>query len=103
MKKLILIALVSILTACGSTPNREVVKEVELVPVVVPTPLLTKCKATAPIPPSEFIKMTSEKKEEALTDLVVKLYTDIKNCNEQIDAVSKYQTKQIELMKEKQK
>lgn len=103
MKNLILIALVLFLVACGHNPPREVVKDVQLVPIEIPKPLLKKCKATPPIAPDEYITMKPEKKEEALTDLNIKLYTDIKNCNEQIEGIDKYQTKQLEILKENKK
>jgi uncharacterized lipoprotein YehR (DUF1307 family) len=91
------------LIACGHNPPREVVKEIELVPIEIPKNLLLKCKASSPIVPDEYIKLKAKKKEEALVDLTVKLYTDIKNCNEQIEGIDKYQTKQIEIIKGKVK
>jgi hypothetical protein len=103
MKNLIIIAIALFLAACGHNPPREVVKEIQMVPIEVPKPLLKKCKATPPIPPDEYINMKAEKKEEALTDLNIKLYTDIKNCNEQIEGIDKYQTNQLEIIKEKNK
>lgn len=87
------------LIGCGTKPLKDVVTKVDLIPVEIPAVLLKKCKATAPIPPDDFIIMTSEMKEIALTDLNIKLYTDIKNCNEQLEGISKYQAKQTEIIK----
>jgi uncharacterized lipoprotein YehR (DUF1307 family) len=108
MKKLIIFLVLSVLlviflSGCGTVPPREVVTDIKLVPIEIPKPLLKKCKATPPIPPDEYINMKAEKKEEALTDLNIKLYTDIKNCNEQIEGINKYQTNQLEIIKGKNK
>jgi hypothetical protein len=78
------------LTACA---NKEVIREevevINYVVVDIPNSYLQKCPITPPFTSTTYIALDREKKEKILFDLTASLYTDLKNCNDQIESLNK--------------
>lgn len=87
-----------ILAGCASTRVEEkIVTEQKLIFVKIPSTLLTKCTATAPIDKSRYIQLNAENKEKELTELIIKLYGDIEKCNGKIIGIKELEDR---IMKE---
>ena len=93
------IAFLMFLTGCATTEVKEPIVKVDTKVISIPDALLTSCKVTQPIKPSDFIVLSADKKEEVLTDLNIKLYKDLGNCNNQITQIKNFQDRQKVILK----
>ena len=93
------IAFLMFLTGCATTETKEPIVKIETKVITIPDALLTNCKVTQPIKPGDFIVLNADKKEEVLTDLNIKLYKDLGNCNNQITEIRKFQDRQKVILK----
>ena len=79
-----------LLSACVTT---KIVKEEVIVTeykvVEIPKVYLTVCKVTPPFESKAYLTSGRDKKESMLFDLTSSLYTDLKNCNDQIESLNK--------------
>lgn len=94
-----LIIFLMMLTGCATPEIKEPIVKTETKVITIPDALLVDCKVTQPIKPGDFIVLNSDKKEEVLTDLNIKLYKDLGNCNNQIKEIKKFQDKQKIILK----
>lgn len=98
----LLILSLLILTGC-CTPTIEVVHEVKTVYVDIPKLYLIPCGMTIPPTTKEYIYLGAIKKEEILADYIGSLLNDLATCNLQIKELSKWDSKQAEVYRPKEK
>lgn len=92
MFKLFLVVLLGVftLTGCASNikPEQPVIK---VMPVLPQDTLLISCHVTPPpVTKEDYLKLDADKKESALTDLVISLYGDLESCNKQLKGLRKW-------------
>ena len=102
--KLTFIFLLSlVLSACVTT---KIVKEevyiTEYKVVELPATLLTVCSVTPPFESKAYLSSSRDKKESMHFDLTSSLYTDLKNCNDQIESLNKLYLEKKKLYEQKQ-
>lgn len=94
-KNLILLSLI-LLVGCSTTKgNKDIVTETKTVYIEIPAALLKPCSLTEPYDKVEFIQKNSQVKEGILTDLVIHLYSDLRNCNTQIQSIQDFQNQTL--------
>lgn len=90
------------LAACA-TPQKEYVTKTQTKYLDIPESLFVKCGVTPPPTREEYMKMSLQQREEALTKLTKDLYKDLKNCNGAIEAIHAYQVRQQQIVKDAEK
>lgn len=90
-----------VLVGCQTAP-REVVKEkIVYKAIVVPQNLLKPCKFSAPsYSPNNYAAMTPKEKEKVLTDYANRLLAEGRTCSDGFGEITKYQDRQIDIIKE---
>jgi hypothetical protein len=99
MRQLIFILpLVATLAGCASAPAKpQIITQVKTVVIATPQPLLKPCPISAPPDQSTYMQSDMSGRENLLTNYIVSLLSDLKICNQQIESISKFQQKQIDL------
>lgn len=104
MNKILLLCLVIILLAgCSVKPQRVVVKEIDYVYVPITDDLLKECHVTKPPNKKEYLAADDIEKENMLRSVIGSLYGDLKNCNEQIKSIGKFNDASKKLLEKKTK
>lgn len=103
--KLFFLFLLSIsLSACVTT---KIVKEevivIEYKVVEIPKEYRTICKVTPPFKDKDYLQSSRDKKESMLFDLSTSLYTDLKNCNDQIESLDKLYLEKKKIYEQQQR
>lgn len=80
--KLLLLIIPFLLVGCSSTPTPTTIVKTEYITYTLPNTLLEPCSVSVPISIDEYMSLSPEGRETALTDYVVKLLGDLHNCNE---------------------
>lgn len=95
------ILIASALVGCGSTPKERIITKTETTFVSIPKTLLAK-DIERPVPPTkvDYVAMTREKKEEALSTLISNLYKTIDKYNNKLDKALEYQDKELKNQEE---
>ncbi len=78
----------SLLTGCATQP---VVTKIDTHIVNVPAPLLKKCKIDIPPSKDAYMQADMQGREELLTNYIIALLKDLKNCNTQLTAINTFQ------------
>lgn len=100
-KKLYAIILpLMILTGCSVTPKERVVTKVEYQYKSIPSALLKACQITPPPKKEEYVNASDSKKLDLLSELSIKLYGDLKACNDQVSSIREYDMKQKTIIQE---
>ena len=84
---LFLITTTLVLTGCVPNVKQDTITY-KTIPTTPPDTLLIKCEITKPgVSKEEYIALTTDAKEAALTDLTISLYGDLKACNKQLEGI----------------
>ena len=99
MKKLLYIApLIAALAGCAATPAKpQIITQVKTVVVATPAPLLKSCPISQPPNQTDYMAQDMSGRENLLTNYIVSLLADLKICNQQIQSISDFQQKQLQL------
>jgi len=96
MKKLIIIASVFILAACGTMKEPLAVVETKNILIVPADELLVKCDVSSPPAVDEYVAGTWQEKEQLLIVYSSELLKNIFKCNKSFDALQAWKKKQVE-------
>jgi hypothetical protein len=77
-----------------------VVIKSEIKVVKIPESILTPCSVTAPPTKAEYLALTPQKKEQALTDYILDLHRDIRLCNIQVKKIKEFQDNELNTFKQ---
>ena len=103
MKNLLVVLMCILLVACGGTRiQQQIVYKKESVVVEPNSDMLRECSVTEAVNKEEYLNADEDKKEDMLTDLIINLYNDLKNCNTQIQELVKWFEKQRNLYNKKE-
>ena len=91
-----------ILTGCQTTRD-VVVTKTETKVIELPLHLKKKCPVTVPPDIVSYPKLTYQQKEEVLTTYTINLLGDLRNCNQQIDEIVRFEKDQIKNIKDNAK
>lgn len=90
-----------ILTGCATTER--VVTKTEVKYITVPEEMLKECEVTRPPAVANYVSKTAREKEEILTTYASQLLKDLSNCSDNLDAIRKYQARQLQILKDAEK
>lgn len=93
MKFLILLCLA--LTGCAGQEVIKTVTQTKYQATKVPDEFFVKCSVTAPPKKSEYITLTYQAKEDALTGYSLSLQKDLDVCNEKLSKIKQLQDEQV--------
>lgn len=98
MKKLIALVMLLSIPGCTLFSKKEpvIVKEYVNIGYNIPEFLLKQCSVTNPPKEEDYLKLTLSQRETNLTEYILYLYRDMKNCNNQLDRLSEYVKKREE-------
>lgn len=103
MKNLLVVLMCVLLVACGGTRIQQQIVYKKETKVVEPNSDMTReCHVTEAVDKEEYLNAEADKKEDMLTDLIINLYNDLKNCNTQLEELSKWFEKQRNLYNKKE-
>lgn len=90
--------LVILLSGCAT--KEVVVSKPETKYITIPEELFKDCQATRPPAVAVYKEANARQKEELLTAYSSALLKDLVNCTDNIDAIRKYQNRQLQIMKD---
>jgi hypothetical protein len=83
-----------LLTGCATLDGNNVTKTYVKV-ISIPEYLLEPCGATEPISKNDYLSLSPSEKTTYLSKHIVELYGNIKDCNNQLSAIKKFQDSSI--------
>ena len=89
-----ILALISVLTACGGHETIRYVDRTVTKVVTFPDHLLEPCKAAQPPLKTTYVDATDKEREQQLTDYSILLLKNVKDCDGKITQVRELQEKQ---------
>lgn len=84
LKNVFMIVVVSILTACSSVPQKQIVTVTEYKYITIDDSLLSPCIPDKPIDKDSYLALSIDKRESELTNYIIHLLSTNKQCNIQI-------------------
>lgn len=95
----VLLSISLFLSGCASMGLEAptIVTKTQTIVVSTPSPLLLKCPIKEPPAESDYLAVDMSGRENLLTNYTIDLLKDLKNCNDQIETISVFQTQQIKL------
>jgi hypothetical protein len=98
LKNVSFLVVVSSLAACAAAPQKPMtITNVKTVVVQTPAPLLRDCPVSAPPDQKTYMALDMSGRENSLTNYILDLLKDLKNCNTQIDQIRTFQDQQVQI------
>lgn len=96
MKKLLILASVFILAACGTMKEPVAVVETKNILIVPADELLVKCEVSSPPAVNEYVAGSWQEKEQMLVVYSSELLKNLFKCNKSFEALQTWKKKQVE-------
>ena len=97
VKKILCLVLLIFIAGCGTVPDKPVVTKTKTIVVTTPSPLLRDCKIDAPPAIDDYMSADMSGREDMMATYSTQLLKNLKNCNDQIDSITKFQDEQVKL------
>jgi len=97
----LMLVVMLLLAGCSNNvkPIKEVVVEYKYKPILLPDNLITDCSVSRPPEKDKYIEASHVLKEDLLTNYVLSLLTDLKNCNVRMKSIRELQNMNLDILK----